>query len=177
MKKIAFILASLTLALTISSCAPRDTTIPDGMQRLTNEVINYNLYVPDDWTESDSNGMIGAFCSNEDPTNVSVMAWNVDSTMTLDAWWEQYKSDIELVFDEVTLTATEPVTLKTTSGGTVAANKYTYTAKLGEYVYQYVQCACLHWSMLYVITITTQPDLYESHTGDIEDIIGYFEFH
>ena len=172
MKKIALILSALMLALSLVSCTESDPTIPDGMQRLTNDVINYNLYVPDGWTESISTGAVGAYCSNEDPTNVTVMAWNVDSTMTLDAWWEQYKADIELVFSDVNLQSTENVTL-----GGVAANKYTYSAKLGDYEYMYVQCACLHWSMVYVMTFTSTPDRFESHEGDIEDIITYFEFH
>lgn len=177
MKKAAFILAVFILSLSLFACTPNDPTIPAGMMRVTNDVINFNLYVPEGWTESISTGAVGAYCSNEDPTNATVMAWNVDQSTTLDGWWESYKSEIELVFDEVTLTSQESTTVRIASGGSVAAMKYAYTAKLGSNEYNYVQCASLHWGMIYIITITTTPAHYEEHTEDIANILQYFEFH
>ena len=174
MKKISLILAVMLLSLTaLTACSETsDVKVPNGMQLCTNDVINYNLFVPDDWTPSISTGAVGAYCSAEDPTNVTVMAWNVDSSMTLDLWWEQYRSDFDMVFDEMNLISTENATL-----GDVAAQKYTYTAKLGEYEYYYVQCACIHWSMVYVLTFTSTTALYEQHEEELADIIEYFEFH
>lgn len=174
MKKVSLILAVILLSLTaLTSCSEAsDVNVPNGMQLCTNDVINYNLFVPAEWTPSISTGAVGAYCSAEDPTNVSVMAWNVDSAMTLDLWWEQYCSDFDMVFDEMTLISSENATL-----GDVAAKKYTYTAKLGEYEYYYAQYACIHWSMVYVLTFTSTPELYEEHTEELADIIEYFEFH
>lgn len=173
MKKIALLLAVLILALSLAACGEQsDVNVPNGMQLCTNDVINYNLFVPEEWTPSISTGAVGAYCSAEDPTNVSVMAWNVDSSMTLDAWWDGYVSDFELVFDEMTVVSEETTTL-----GDVAAKKYTYTAKLGEHEYYYVQCACIHWSMVYVLTFTSTPENCETHEEDLADILEYFEFH
>lgn len=173
MKKIAFLLAVIMLALPLASCSEdSDVKVPNGMQLCTNDVINYNLFVPKDWTQSISTGAVGAYCSNEDPTNVTVMAWNVDSSTTLDSWWDGYVSDFKLVFDEMKLESKDNTTL-----GGVAAQKYTYTAKLGEYEYYYVQCACIHWSMVYVLTFTSSPERYESHLDELDQIIEYFEFH
>lgn len=173
MKKIALLLAVLILSLPLAACGEKsDIKVPNGMQLCTNDVINYNLFVPSEWTPSISTGAVGAYCSAEDPTNVSVMAWNVDSSMTLDAWWDGYVTDFELVFDEMTVVSSETTTL-----GDVAAKKYTYTAKLGEHEYYYVQCACIHWSMVYVLTFTSTPENYETHTEDLADILEYFEFH
>ncbi len=173
MKKIAIILAVIILALPLTACGEgSDVAVPNGMQLCTNDVINYNLFVPEEWTPSISTGAVGAYCSNEDPTNVSVMAWNVDSTMTLDAWWESYKTDFDLVFDEMNMISDENATF-----GEVAAKRYTYTAKLGEHEYYYVQVACIHWSMVYVFTFTSTPENYETHSEDLEEMIEHFEFH
>ncbi len=173
MKKTALLLAVIMLALPILSCADSsDVKVPKGMQLCTNDVINYNLFVPDEWTPSISTGAVGAYCSAEDTTNVTVMAWNVDSSMTLDKWWDGYKQDFELVFDDMS----DPKKENTTLGG-AAAQKYTYTAKLGEHEYYYVQVACIHWSMVYVLTFTSTPEKCEQHMEDLGKIIEYFEFH
>ncbi len=173
MKKTALILAVVILATVIlTSCQKKDPDIPSGMQRINSETIGCDLFVPEGWTESLSTGAVGAYCSNSDSTNVTVMAWNVDASTTLDTWWETYRSEFDLVFDDFKLESTETTTL-----GGVAANKYTYTAKLGENEFSYVQCACLHWGMVYVMTFTSTPDKIESHAEEISDMITYFRFH
>ena len=173
MKKISLILAAvMLLTVLLTACQKRDPSIPDGMQRINSETIGCDLFVPEGWTESMSTGAVGAFCSNADSTNVTVMAWNVDASTTLDTWWETYRDEFDQVFDEFKLENTESTTL-----GGVAAKKYTYTAKLGENEFSYVQCACLHWGMVYVLTFTTTPDKYESHAEEFSDMITYFQFH
>lgn len=173
MKRIALIISALILALSVlTACAEKESGIPSGMQRVSSDELGCNLHVPENWTKSSfTTNAIGAYCSNSDPTNVTVMAWNVDASETLDSWWEKYRSDFDLVFDEFKLVSSENTTM-----GNVAAVKHTYTAKLGDTEYNYVQCACLHWSMVYVMTFTSIPDFFESHTDDISDIITYFEF-
>lgn len=174
MKKIALLLAlAILAAAALVSCADKgDVEIPSGMQLCTNDVVNYNLFVPAEWTPSISTGAVGAYCSAQDPTNVSVMAWNVDQSMKLDLWWEQYVSDFEMVYDDLTLISSDNATL-----GDVAAKKYAYTAKLGEFEYYYEQYVCIHWSMVYVLTFTSTPENYEGHLEELADIVEYFEFH
>lgn len=173
MKKISLVLAVIILVTAmLTSCEESEVKVPNGMQLVTNDVVNYNLFVPDDWTPSISTGAVGAYCSAQDPTNVSVMAWNVDTTMTLDAWWEQYRTDFDMVFDEFSLIGQENTTVDEK-----AAQKYSYSAKLGEYEYYYVQYACIHYSMVYVITFTSTVENYESHLEDYEEIVSNFQFH
>ena len=172
MKKLAFIMALILASLPLLvSCSNNEDEAPDGMKLVTNDIVNYKLYVPETWTESISTGVVGAYCSNSDITNVTVMAWNVESGETLDTWWEKAQTDFNIILDDMQLSSTETTTL-----GGVAANKYSYTAKLGENEYSFVQVACLHWSMVYVLTVTSLTDLIGSHTEDIEDMITYFEF-
>lgn len=168
------ILATLILAAALVSCSSEQSEAPYGMKLITdeNEVVNYNLYVPESWTASISTGAVGAYCSNTDTTNVTVMAWNVSADETVDTWWDKYRADFDLVFDEFTLTSEESTTL-----GGVAAKKYTYTAKLGDNEFNFVQCACIHWSMVYIMTFTSSPDNFASHAEDFSDIITNFEFH
>ena len=171
-RKLSMIIAVVMLAaVALTACQKRDTTVPDGMRRIESETIGVDLIVPEEWTDSMSTGAVGAYCSNNDSTNVTVMAWNVDASTTLDSWWELYEDEFNLVFDDFKLENTETTTL-----GGVAANKYTYTAKLGENEFKYVQCACLHWGMVYVLTFTTTPDKYETHAEEFSDMISNFAF-
>ncbi len=172
MKKLALFFAVLMIALPVlCACSEADDEAPAGMKLVKNDIVNYKLYVPETWTESISTGVVGAFCSNSDVTNVTVMAWNVDSNETIDSWWEKGQSDFGLILDDMKLSSTETTTL-----GGVAAKKYTYTAKLGENEYSFIQVACIHWSMVYVLTITSLPDLIGSHSEDIENILASFKF-
>lgn len=179
MKKLSLIAAVLILALAVlTACSGGDSDIPSGMQKITSDALGCDLIVPSDWSNSSvpsaepANAIVGAYCSNSDPTNVTVMAWNVEASTTLDTWWETYRDEFDLVFDEFKLVSTETTTLDGK-----AANKYTYTAKLGENELSYVQCACLYRGMVYIMTFTSTPATVESHAEDYSDIITYFRFH
>ncbi len=175
MKKCALLLAAAMLMTALVSCTASDTDVPYGMQLIDDDVVDYRLYVPEDWTESISTGAVGAYYSAEDPTNVTVMMWNDDVNATVDDWWEGYQEDFTAVYDDFEIISTDNATL-----GGLTAKRYEYTGTLASTEFHYIQYVCMRYSVsvsaVYVLTFTSTEENYESHLEELESIVEYFEF-
>lgn len=161
------ILTALLLAMTVllPSCGKDgEFDIPNGMiAAFDPEVTDYYLFVPDEWTVDLTTAASGAYYSNSDPSGVSMMVWemeNVDST--LDDWWTTNETDLTMVFDNYTLESKE----NTTINGNYA-QKYVYTADLGENHYKIMQIGVLKNTKVYMFTYTSLAELYDSHLEDV----------
>ncbi len=161
---------ALFLSLTAASCEEKDEYAPPaGYELASNEDVDYCLYVPDDWTVDMSTAAAGAYYSATDPSSVSVMGWDLDHYDTsLDEWWEVNKKDLELVFTDFTEVSEENTTLDG-----LYAKRYTYTAKLGENNYKFMQEAAIKDGYVYVFTYTSLEDIYDSHLDEVEEILGF----
>ena len=175
MKKLILVLA-LTLAaiLTLSSCKGEVGT-PLGFQKASDtKIVDYHLFVPDDWTVDQSGSVVAAYRSPSDPTSVSVMAWGMEyADSTVDDWWNTYRPEFESIYADFTLESSESTLLDGT-----AAMKYVYTGRLGEITYRYSQIAAVRHTAVYVITMTEladSPDA-ETHAAELADIISYFRW-
>lgn len=73
MNKIVSILLVFVLLFALISCGQSEDGTPYGMKLASNpEIVEYTLYVPEDWTVTYSAGMTMAQASLNDPTNVIV---------------------------------------------------------------------------------------------------------
>lgn len=165
---LTLILVSLMLALV--SCGG-DSEAPAGMKTASGEAADYVLYVPDDWTVDLVTTATGAYYSTDDPSNISVTAWELDHTdSTVEDWWEVERADIDLVFENVEIVAET----NTTIDG-IAAKKYEYTASLGENNYKIMQVAAVKKSVVYVFTYTSVVDGYDLHLDDVNMMLDYMQ--
>ncbi len=176
MKKIALLTAAVLIMTAFLSCsAANDDEIPYGMQLIDDEVVDYKLYVPEDWTPSISTGAVGAYYSSDDPTSVTVMMWNDDLNATLDEWWEGYQEEFEAVYEDFTVISTDSATL-----GGVSAMRYEYTGTFAGTELHYIQYVCMRYSLsvsaVYILTFTSTEANYESHLEELSDIVDNFTF-
>ncbi len=73
MNKFFSILLVFVLLFAFVSCGQDATDVPLGMKLASNpEIVNYTLYVPEDWMVSSSTGMTMVQASYTDPTNLIV---------------------------------------------------------------------------------------------------------
>ena len=176
MKRI--LLAALTivvLSTALFSCA-RDGDVPAGMLRASDEIVDSDLFVPDGWTVDQTGGAVSAFRSKTDPTNVSVMVWNLPyADSTLEDWWETYQSEFNTVFTDFTLENTESTLL----GGS-AAQKYVYTASVAGHSYRYTQIASVRRGSVYLMTFTELAEISEedaaAHAAELSEILEHFRW-
>lgn len=157
----------IMLAALFSGCGKNDDA-PRGMIKASGKEADFVLYVPETWTVDMSTAAVSAYCSKDDPSSVSLMAWELDYSDTkLDEWWEMNLAENEKVFSEIELKNEEDMTVDG-----LYAKKYEYSARLGEYEYSVMQVACIKGINVYVFTYTSIPESYESHLADVNSVIS-----
>lgn len=167
-----FFLLMLTAAMLVMTGCDKDANAPTGYKTASGEAADYFFFVPDDWTVDLTTGATSAYYSAEDPSSVSVMAWELPNTdTTLDEWWEMNMEDITMVFQNVTADEPENVTM-----GGVHARKYVYSADLGEFSYRICQTAAIKNGSVYLITYTALADTYNAHIEEVDNMISFFQF-
>lgn len=181
MKKIsALILAAVLVLGMLSSCA-KDKDTPSGFKRASNEVCDFDFFVPETWTLSQSSGTVAAYCSPTDPSSISVMPAELENAdSTVDDWWALHKADFETVYSDFTMISETEATL-----GGIKGKCYTFTAKLNSSseteedstIYYFEITAAVKHSRIYMMTFTSTDTLYENHTKTLEAVKEYFSFH
>ena len=160
-----FVLAALLLA----GCSLPVGDAPLGMRGASPDFATYDLFVPEDWVITQSGGAVSAYASAQDPTNVSVMSWSLPyADSTLAEWWEEYKEEFVLLFEDFTLETEEDTLL-----GGISARKYRYTGTLAGSAYRYTQFAAVKGGVIYLLTFTEQVGGAD-HTEDISAMATAF---
>ena len=170
MKRLTAIAIVLVMLCTLLVSCKKDTTVPDGMKLASGDSATYYLYIPEDWVVDLSTAATSAHVSNSDKSNISVMAWSLPNTDdTVDTWHEAAVEEYKITFtDYEEVSATEA----TVSG--VFAKDYVYTAKLGGEERQYRQVAAVKSGIVYVITYSTTPELFDDYLDEVDSIISEF---
>ncbi|MBR5444826.1 MAG: hypothetical protein IKV57_01805 [Clostridia bacterium] len=167
-----FFLLMLALSVLFLAGCDRDANAPTGYKTASGEAADYFFFVPDDWTVDLTTGATSAYCSAEDPSSVSVMAWELPHTdTTLEEWWTMNMEDVTRVFQNVEAAEPENVTM-----GGVHAQKYVYTADLGEFSYKILQAASIKGGSVYLITYTSLAETFDSHLEEVNNMISFFQY-
>lgn len=188
--KIILLLALSMLLTVFVSCGdkeddPNAPKTPNGFMLASNDIVDYYLFVPDDWVVDTAEGslMSSARVNEHSTANVTMLSYDDGDGEYEDiaAYWESYKSTLEGAFDRVSdeegnerssfEMKGEGSTLKVDG---VDAVKYIYTATLGGKDFQYVQLIAKKGNMIYILTYTTTPDAYDADTAD--SIINNIKF-
>ncbi len=84
--------------MSISGCSKIDEGwVPAGMKLATTDAVDYKLYVPESWTVDISTGVVCAYASDSDRSNITMAAMNLSNdaaAMTLDEYWAKYEADL-----------------------------------------------------------------------------------
>ena len=169
--RLSLLILSAAALLLCASCGV-NSDVPAGMTRASDEIVDYDLFVPEDWIVDQTGGAVSAYRSAQDPTSVSVMVWALPyADTTLDDWWESYQDEFNLIFREFSVESTESTMLDG-----VAAQKYVYTGKLGENTYRYTQTTCIRRGSVYLMTFTENAASSVDHTNEFSAILTYFRW-
>ena len=196
MKRIFCVLLCFVMAICMISCQKQEEGSPDGMKRASADNIGYSVYVPEDWVikSSAESLLVEARVSEEDSSNVTVMRY-YNSTVEIDAtkedfaetairdYWADYRAELEKVFDldsegKTTFVLAEEDGYKCVMGSGwegygVTAVEYDYTATLGGVELSYSQIIAFYDNYFYIVTFTTRPDLFDTHSSQVAEIVKY----
>ena len=170
MKRFTALAVMLVMLCTVLVSCKKDTTVPDGMKLASGDAASYYLYIPEDWVVDLATAATTAHVSQTDRSNISVSAWSLENADdTVDVWYDTAVEELKVShtdFEEVS------VTENTLSG--VYAKDYVFTAKLGGEARQYRQVAAVRSGVVYVLTYSTTPELFEEYLDEVDSIIAEF---
>lgn len=178
-RSIVFVLIAIMLLMSLASCSKKDSTVPDGMSAAENEAVNFNFYYPELWQVSRNDGVVSVYASPTDSSSVSVIrdplsvyVTSVDEYLELDE--KNYFDRMRETFSDFTMVSDGE---ETTLGG-AAAKQYVFTASVAGTVYKFRQVIAVRPGdeYVYVLTYTSTPELFDSHTDDVNSMIKEFSF-
>lgn len=182
-KAVSFILATAMSAMLLTSCG-EESNVPEGMQLVENEFVNYEFYVPTDWTPDTSiDGFLSAKANDNTNVSVQTMTWS-NQYSSLDAYFrEDYFKKLESTFKDITLLEEEcSIENQTVGVQKNPAAKYVYTVGSDDATYKIVQYFSYNAGYLYIITytgkISDKVKVEENGEEKVEEkAVEYFEDH
>ncbi len=170
---ISTVICLFTVMAALASCSPVDAYVPAGMKNISSDVVEYKLYIPESWTADISTGVVSAYCSQSDKSNISMTAFELrDAESDLVSFWDSYKDTFEKTFSDMEYeTEGEDMLV----AGNVA-KKYVYTATVSGDAYKFMQVTILKDARVYLFTYTATEANYDSHTEEIASILENISF-
>lgn len=169
----ALIALALTAALALGACGANEGSAPMGFKEISNDGVDYNLYVPDEWISNISTGVTAAYYSNVDDSNISMITFTQsDELKTPEKYWETYESSLAALFADFEYVSKPD---KATLDGADAI-QCTYTGNVADHEYTIMQLVAAKGTQIYIFTYTAASDKYDAHIEDVIAILDYFEF-
>ena len=181
--KVLSVLLICMFVFALASCGSDSAgtgDVPTGMKPLSNDITDYVIYIPQDWTPDVSTGVVSAMAY--DRTNVNVIEVTADEDVnSVDDFFADYEVQLKDMLKDYKL-ETDPVNTKL---GGFDAKEYIYSGSIGGSVYKYRQVISLvnksfagitNDYRVYMITYTATEDLYDTHTEEVDKIINSFSF-
>ncbi len=165
---------SLILALILSAClftaCGETTELPEGMQLVASEFVDYKFYVPTDWIPDTSiDGFLSAKAADNSTVSVQVMTRS-NPYPSADAYFrEDYFKKLQSTFQNVTLLEEEcSVENQTLGKDKVPASKYVYTMESDGAVYKIMQYFSYNGVYLYIVTYTGK--ISDTVNGEVKEV-------
>lgn len=177
MKKLVLIMTAVMLVITFASCSKTESDIPEGMALLDNEAVDYYFYYPQGWVADRNDGMVSAYVSDKDRSNVSVTTFaaaadvtSVDGYLTMGdtTYFDNMREtfpDLEMLSDG-----------EETSLGGVPAKQYVFTATVAGDLYKFRQIIAYRYGYIYMMTYTSTADGFDAHIDEVNSVVSEFEF-
>lgn len=171
-RKITALIFTILLCLSFSACSKADTNVPKGMKLASNEITDYILYVPQDWTVDMSTGVTSAYFSPTDPSNISVIISSLSSAnMTASEYWGSYKEQYTQTLSDMEELETSNIIL-----GGINAETHVFTATMSGTKYKFKQAIAVKGTDAYIFTYTATENNYDTHIDDVDSILEHFQF-
>lgn len=144
---------------------PDDVAAPEGMKLVSDNEVAYRFYAPEAWIRDTRNGQNLVYFSEEDRSNVSMLAYDMEdfATYTVETYWKECQERYAATMENFTVLSETATTL---DGGARQAMVYEYTYTLGGVQYQARQTVCMV-GMIYTMTYTALPEHYDAHMDDV----------
>ena len=187
-KRITALLLCLITLFSLVSCGddlPDGASLPEGMQYAGGETQGFFLYVPEEWTLSSLDGVIGAYVSSLDHSSVSLARVEKPAEVSIADYFMQSMADMPFEDYKLVNEAGNERAFGNIATGAVAY-EYTYSYKPYEkdaVAYRTLQVLGEFGGRLYCFTYTASDaqksedkTYYQSHLEDVYAVIDAITF-
>ena len=143
---------------------------PEGMKLASSKKYSYFFYIPENW--SLTNDSMSAGRCPDDGTNVSVMEYKPDDSMSVEEYIALCRKEYEGIFSDFQM---ESEARETELGGR-KAYKITFSGRQDGVMYRFDQVFAVKGSKIYVLTYTAAEEQYPTHTEEWTAILRAFVF-
>lgn len=157
------------MMLALVACSDKEEA-PEGMKDVAPDDAKYNFYVPQNWV-TNAEGVVGAYYSGSDKSNISIMAYGGEYTST-DDYFDDFcerAADVFSSFEVVGEKEAKKINER-------EAVRFCYTMELEGVEYKCMQTVTAYSNIFYVLTYTSTTENYDLHLEDIEKILSEFTF-
>lgn len=169
-RKIISLLLIFALALSLASCSGEEAA-PEGMKAASDATrVGYKLYVPEEWTVSNLEGITAAYVSTLDSSSVSLVEAELPEG-TFSEYFEESRKDFP----------TEPRDVKSEEalfGNAHEAVKYTYNYEYSNHTFGFMQVFIRFGERFFIFTYaallenkTDEKSYYAYHLEDVQAIM------
>ncbi|MDY3846193.1 MAG: hypothetical protein SOZ62_04720 [Eubacteriales bacterium] len=146
-----------------------DESAPDNMMLISDtKIVDYKLYVPNDWKIGMQSGYTGAYL--DDGTSVGV-SYYIPSANNISEYKDELFSRYAKIYKDFTELSEERITL---SG--IESLAYTYTASYANKSIKATQIFTIKGSYVYTVTYTAPLELFDSHADEFSKITESYRF-
>ena len=156
----------------IGPTSEEDPDAPAGMKAAHSKDVPYRLYVPAGW-EIDSERAICSAWDPTDKTNVSVLPYKPDQSMSLK---DYYNQEIQSLEENGGIRNVARLSEEESELGGRKAMKYEFSCEIDEIEFHYLQYLVVYQSQIYCLTYTATGAAFEAHLGEFEMIVNNFSF-
>ena len=180
---VILLLASFTLSACGNSTTEDGVTIPVGMKQISPDTADYYLFINEDWKEDISTGVVTAYYSDNDPTNVAMMVFSLNTDMTYSEYWTSYEKEFASVYSDYELVDQSETLLDG-----VASGRFVYTGTFGDaettaegetstaVKYKFTTIVTIKDRSIYLLTYSARDTKYDEHIEDFSDVLLNFKF-
>lgn len=151
-----------------------EVSVPEGMQLISNNAVDYLMFVPENWKISVNTGISAAYASETDKASVSTVAFNTDNA-DIDSFWASYEADI-------TSTLGAPVYIDEANKFEECkldgydARTYAFLLTSGDVQYRYSETVLIRNGYVYIITCCAEASAFEAHSSEFARVLSEFRF-
>ncbi len=178
-KTFAFFMAVLCAVSVFTSCKQSEISTPTGMKEISNEAAGYEMFVPDDWVQTESTGVCTATAGAETNTTVSAAKiQNKTNVSTVEEYFALYKEDFLAVMPDF-MEQSDPVNeiVKKLNGDAdidIAAKRFTYTGTLSDKLRKYSMVIAMDGTDIYILTFTSTKEEYDIYYSQFQNMVLNF---
>lgn len=148
--------------------------VPEGYTLISNDYVDYYLFVPSDWTPIVNTGMTAASAPGNGSVSVNAIAFET-TIVSLDEYWTEYETNLYATFSQISFPDPESKFTDIKLDG-YDGRCYTYSITHNSVTNTFSQYITIIGGYVYMLTFCAESAEFGNNTSVFNDIFSNFRF-